>query len=464
MKEKQELSQNLDKYLKCNLHKKQMEFHKNPSRNRWVFGGNRTGKTECGAVEAVLWATGVHPWRKISRPVEGWVVSLTRQMSREIAQAKILKYLDQNQIAEIVMYSGRKDSPEYGVIDFIMVRTADGNLSKISFKTCEQGREKFQGTGLDFVWFDEEPPQDIYEECLVRTLDREDSCVWATMTPLKGKTWVYDKVYLDQSGQISTLSMSWEDNPYLLPAEIRKMQAALSEDALESRKFGRFMEGTGLVFREFSEANIVDPFDVPKSWYTCISIDPGYTNPTAALWIVVDADENIFVVADYAVVMQAIPFHARKIIEISGRLGFEKDPDGFLPAIIDSAALARSVGSEKSAVEQFIENGIRVNPKVDKGVIEGIMKLKGLFKNVDGVRKLFVFKNCTYLVKELKDYWWGDNERPVKKGDHCIDALRYFVSTLYENREACAIIPAQKPKNLLWKAKQKIIRDAKGVL
>ena len=28
------------------IHKKQLEFHKNTKKNRWVFGGNRTGKTE----------------------------------------------------------------------------------------------------------------------------------------------------------------------------------------------------------------------------------------------------------------------------------------------------------------------------------------------------------------------------------------------------------------------------------
>ena len=38
------------------VHKKQMAFHRCLKRNRWVFGGNRSGKTECGAVEAVWWA------------------------------------------------------------------------------------------------------------------------------------------------------------------------------------------------------------------------------------------------------------------------------------------------------------------------------------------------------------------------------------------------------------------------
>ena len=42
-------------------HLKQLEFHKCKKRNRWVFGGNRTGKTECGAVETVYMARGTHP-------------------------------------------------------------------------------------------------------------------------------------------------------------------------------------------------------------------------------------------------------------------------------------------------------------------------------------------------------------------------------------------------------------------
>ena len=46
------------------IHKKQLAFHKCKKRNRWVFGGNRSGKTECGAAEAVWIARGNHPYRK----------------------------------------------------------------------------------------------------------------------------------------------------------------------------------------------------------------------------------------------------------------------------------------------------------------------------------------------------------------------------------------------------------------
>ena len=75
-------------------HKKQIAFHKCRKRNRWVFGGNRSGKTECGAVECIYMARGVHPYRKNRKDVFGWVVSLSQQVQRDVAQKKILQYLN----------------------------------------------------------------------------------------------------------------------------------------------------------------------------------------------------------------------------------------------------------------------------------------------------------------------------------------------------------------------------------
>ena len=96
------------------IHEKQVVFHKCTKRNRWVFGGNRSGKTECGAVESIYMARGNHPFRQNRRDVFGWVVSLSREVQRDVAQSKILKYLPKEWIAEIIMSSGRRDSPEGG--------------------------------------------------------------------------------------------------------------------------------------------------------------------------------------------------------------------------------------------------------------------------------------------------------------------------------------------------------------
>ena len=70
-------------------------------------------------------------------------------------------------------------------LDAIVVRHASGGLSTLAFKSYDQGRRKWQGETLDFVWFDEEPPEDIYTEGMTRT-NATGGIVWLTFTPLNG--------------------------------------------------------------------------------------------------------------------------------------------------------------------------------------------------------------------------------------------------------------------------------------
>jgi phage terminase large subunit-like protein len=52
--------------------------------------------------------------------------------------------------------------------------------SRPMIRVARSGRET-----LDFVWFDEEPPQDVYIEGLTRT-NATGGMVYLTFTPLKG--------------------------------------------------------------------------------------------------------------------------------------------------------------------------------------------------------------------------------------------------------------------------------------
>ncbi len=243
-------------------HKKQIAFHKCKKRNRWVFGGNRSGKTECGAVEAVWMARGIHPYRKNRPDVFGWVVSLTAQVQRDVAQKKILHYLRPDWIADIVMQSGKKDAPERGVVDQIAVKNVFGGISVIGFRSCDQGREKFQGSSLDFVWFDEEPPEDIYTECLMRVVDKCGE-IFGTMTPLKGLTFVYRDIYLNQkrNPEVWYEFMEWADNPFLSKKEIALLENTMDETILQARRYGKFCTREGLVYPEFDESvHVIEPF------------------------------------------------------------------------------------------------------------------------------------------------------------------------------------------------------------
>ena len=434
-------------------HKKQLAFHKCKKRNRWVFGGNRSGKTECGAVETIWMARGIHPYRKNKKDVFGWVVSLSQQVQRDVAQGKILSYLPKSWIADIVMLSGRKDSPASGVIDQIKIKNVFGGISTIGFKSCDQGREKFQGASLDFVWFDEEPPRDIYEECLMRVMDRRGD-IFGTMTPLKGRTFVYGEIYLNRknNGEVWYEFMNWEDNPFLSKSEIKLLEGALDGPALDSRKYGRFSEGYGLVYPEFDESvHVIDPFPVPPEWQECISIDPGLNNPLAAHWYCVDWDGNVYVVAEHYEQGKDIDYHAAAIREISRKLGWKRRPDGRLYALIDSAANQRTLAAERSVSELFYERGIAVNSCVDKDVFSGISRVKGYLARGNGLPDIYIFKNCVNMIAEFKSYSWGSGDRPIKRCDHAMDALRYFISSRprpAEREERPSALAADKARRI----------------
>ncbi|MBR2384486.1 MAG: terminase family protein [Clostridia bacterium] len=429
------------------IHQKQLAFHKCQKRNRWVFGGNRSGKTECGAVESIYLARGIHPFRKNKKDVFGWVVSLSKEVQRDVAQSKILKYLPREWISEIIMSSGRKDSPENGIIDQIKIKNVFGGISTIGFKSCDQGREKFQGSSLDFVWFDEEPSEDIYRECKMRVIDKQGD-IFGTMTPLKGLTFVYDEIFLNKanSPDVWYEFMEWADNPYLAKDEIEGLTKTLSEKELDARRFGRFSDESGLVYTEFDEnKHVIDPFDLPFDWQNNISIDPGLNNPLACHWYAVDYDGNVYVVAEHYEAKKDVAWHSQRIKTISDEIGWRRDSQGRINAIIDSAANQKTLASVKSVTELFYDHGILANPNVNKDIFSGIARVKDFFKS----DKIFIFKNCTNLIRELKSYRWGKGDLPIKRDDHCVDELRYFIMTRPQSakpREKLSEIAKDKQK------------------
>ena len=439
-------------------HLKQLAFHKCNKKNRWVFGGNRSGKTECGAVEVVYLARGIHPFKKVNKATSGWVVSLSSQVQRDVAQAKIMAYLNPDWIQDVVMSSGRKDNALNGVIDYILVKNIFGTISRIGFKSCDQGREKFQGTSLDYVWFDEEPPEDIYIECKMRVMDVNGE-IFGTMTPLKGLTFVYNEIYLNQHNDpnIWHIFMQWDDNPYISEEAKNAMKSSMSEDELKSRQFGEFRDFGGRVYTEFDEnVNVIEPFDVPIEWQDKISIDPGLKNPLSAHWYCVDFDNNIYVVAEHYESEKDISYHSEQIKAISDRLNWYRGYGGMIEAIIDSAANQQTLASQRSVTELFYDYGILVNPQVNKDMFSGIQRVKSYLKNAKGESKLYIFKTCTNLIRELKTYHWGNSDVPVKKDDHSLDELRYYIMTRPENKA-----PKQEV-SLVEKEKEKMLRRLKN--
>ena len=71
------------------------------------------------------------------------------------------------------------------MIDTISVKHVSGDYSTLQFRSYSEGRTKWQGVGLEVVWNDEEPPEDLYYEAL--TSDNETGgIVYTTLRRLPG--------------------------------------------------------------------------------------------------------------------------------------------------------------------------------------------------------------------------------------------------------------------------------------
>ena len=82
----------------------------------------------------------------------------------------------------------------------VWVQHVSGGRSTLEFKSYDQRREAFQGTAQHGIWLDEEPPMDIYTECLLRTMQTSNfsgGIIMLTFTPLKGRTQLVNEFMKD---------------------------------------------------------------------------------------------------------------------------------------------------------------------------------------------------------------------------------------------------------------------------
>ncbi len=122
--------------------------------------------------------------------------------------------------------------------------------------------------------------------------------------------------------------------------------------------------------------------------------------------------------------------------------------------MIDSASNQHTLAYSKSVAELFYEKGIVVNTNVNKDMFSGIARVKEYLKARP--QKLFIFKNCTNLIRELKSYWWSKGDNPKKVDDHALDALRYYIMTKPSLNEA-----KFKELSEIEKDKSKLMRKLK---
>jgi phage terminase large subunit-like protein len=307
-------------------------------RERLLMAGNRVGKTETGAFEAAVHVTGLYPswWigRRFTKPVSMWCCGQTAQAVRDIVQAKLCGppgvvsewgtgMIPKGAIIDKSTGRGIEDA-----IDTLQVRHKSGGVSYIQFKSYEQGRAKFQGVGLDAIWFDEEPPLDLYAEGLTRIGER-DGISWMTFTPLMGRSGVVLRFIDEPSPTRIVIGMTIEDAEHISESQRAKIISGYLPHEKEARERGVPVLGSGRVFTSSEESISEAPLSyIPLHWTKLWGIDPGIGHPFGAVLMIWDRDNDVIHVHHTIRMVDALPlqhWYAMKQIGADVPIAWPKD-------------------------------------------------------------------------------------------------------------------------------------------
>ena len=304
------------KYGRIDFYKpypKQREFHRLGAtmRERLLMAGNQNGKTYCGGAETSFHLTGDYPewWegRRWDRPTIGWVAGVTGVSTRDNPQRILMGRVSDGWGTGMIPHDAvdwkNGVSMARGVADLmdtVLIKHKAGGFSQLQFKSYEQGREKWQGDTIDFVWNDEEPNPDVYSEGLTRTTATK-GMVFTTFTPLQGPTEVVNKflspdmsdpLEVEASKHRAVVSMTIDDAEHIDAADRKKIIAGWQPHEREAREKGIPMLGSGKIFTAPESSIVIDPIPIMPYWRHIWGMDFGQDHPFTAVAMAHDKDTD----------------------------------------------------------------------------------------------------------------------------------------------------------------------------
>ena len=212
------------------------------------------------------------------------------------------------------------------------------------------------------------------------------------------------------------------DNPYISQEYVDTLIREYPDHWVKRYVYGEWANYDEMVLSEFMESvHVVEPFTISKHWKKVIGMDYGFTNPSAMIWLAIDHDHKIYAFDEF--------YESKKTVK---ELHAEWSRHGkILTAIDPSTQGARELSS---IYEDLQKLGTYLTP-ANNEKLAGLNSINSLLKQ----KRLFIFRNCQNLIKEIVNYKWkrlklGDQknlpEETIKKDDHAVDALRYGIMYL----------------------------------
>lgn len=292
-------------------------------------------------------------------------------------------------------------------------------------------KRKLQGSAVKFCYIDEAAGinPEVFE-MLKSRLSFEYSECHAGLNPEGPRHWLkqfIDRKDLDIYRQHYTIF----DNPYLPKSYVEQLCREYTGVFYDRYISGLWTQAEGLVYQTALEQAVIPDiplFEIPEHSPVWVSIDYGITNPFAALlWTVrggavVAFDEYSFDSRDNGYRKTDAMLY-KELKEKISRYNVES-------IVVDPSA--------SSFIEEIRADGLFTVIPADNEVVPGIQNVDNLIQ----LDRLKVCERCREAVDEFGQYVWDSKSaetKVIKEHDHAMDAIRYFVRTIYRKQLAVTV-------------------------
>lgn len=448
----------------------QLGYHQSQCLGRYASGGNRAGKTDAQVLDAYWYATNTHPYRKREELHPTWG---SGPVQLRFVVVDVAKGLEQ-----ILLPKMKRWIPRSACINGSFDDSWDknnyiftfANGSTIDVLTYGMTIEKHGGVPRHGIYFDEEPPREIFNENMARLRDYRG--FWSiAATPVNGITWTFDLLWepaenywnrikagdtrpvdydQDEIDFISTHTLDPANNPYLDADEeyVKHLFVAMDAEERQIREHGQFVAKGGLIFPNFKKEThvLVEPLPLSEyinwKWYS--SVDVGWSNPTAWLWHAVAPDGRIYTFAEHYKSHMTVPEHAKVVLEREAEWHRTPDIRTGDPAMKQTSGITGT-----SYLIEYGRCGIGIGVEgIPHDVMIGIEKMQQYIQVHERSpwgenRPMWMISpNCPNLIRELRrlrratydsskqQYDKNVKEEIHKKDDHAADSSRYFFTMM----------------------------------
>jgi hypothetical protein len=434
----------------------------------WLFGANRSGKTEAVAAIAAAFLRFGHPDPRpaymaggrlvvVDRSVRVWAISLNYDMSRNILQPRLFRNgAGVGNRQPFIPTSELLPSTQGWNITNQTLRLKNGSIC--IFKTVEAGRDAFQGADIDLAIFDEVPDEEVYTEVSMRVGGGRRLFIRGAATILPppgvpgGVSWMYERKVHPwiargttndernaKSPDLDIFTARLRDNPTILADEYQRICAQFAPGSPEYRirVEGELLPSVGgaLVYSNFNPDFHVNaalgPESIDPHLPLCLSVD---FNPAGGVWIVGQKQDHVFRVMDEIALERSdiasmayefrsrYPAHQAELWiygDATGRRRHEQTGQS------NYHLIQHYLQGYPTPIRFFI-------PDVNPFIVDRVAAVQLQLRSPDGMRRFEISKtHCPQTINDLlTTKWraWGKIEKRGRIQSNGADCVGYWIA------------------------------------